>query len=125
MEQDPRPRARAIAWCFYSACLLLLAVALIAPIYSWSGWRPDGESPGVWFQRSGAIATIFSLLSVTVLTMGTNTLHKPGTWGDKFKLEVLDEFRLRFSIAEWSSFGLTIAGTFIWGYGDLIFARFH
>jgi hypothetical protein len=52
--------------------------------------------------------------------MGTNTLHKPGTWGDKQKLEVLDEFGLRFSIAEWSSLGLTITGTFIWGYGDLI-----
>ena len=119
-EEDRRPRARVIAWCFYLGCLLLLAASVFAPIYSWSGWRPAGENPGIWFQRSGAITTIFSLLSVTILTMGTNTLHKPGTWGDKQKLEVLDEFGLRFSIAEWSSLGLTITGTFIWGYGDLI-----
>ena len=121
---DPKTpaRYRATTWIFYCIVLLLIAVAVVAPLYSIFGhWMADGENRNIWVQRSGAVTTLFSFIAGAVTALMTGRLHTPGFFGDINRLTVLIEFRNKFRIAETAIFTLSIVGTVIWGYGDLVY----
>lgn len=42
--------------------------------------------------------------------------------GDIYAMRVFSEVKVHFVIATFGSFALTIIGTLIWGYGDLIYS---
>lgn len=110
---------------FYIGVLTLLGLAVLAPIISWFvDWMPLSETRPSWFQRSGAVTTLFSFLAGALAVVTSGRLHTPGTWGNVDKLEVLKEFKVRFSRAEIALLVLTVIGTVIWGYGDLLLKWF-
>ena len=121
--QNERLKAgyRSTANKYLWACYVLLLIATIAPIYAPFDSMPSFESVEVWFQRSGALTTVFALLTTLLRDMGMRTLHKPGHWGDALKLEVLSEVEARFEWIFWTAFTLTIIGTVVWGYGDTLY----
>lgn len=122
MGQPGTPeRYRSTTWLCYGMVLILISVATAAPIYSVFGdWMPGGESRGVWIQRSGAVTTLFSFIAGAMTVFTSGRLYTPGFFGNGQKLAVLKEFRLRFIIAETAIFMLSVTGTVIWGYGDLL-----
>jgi hypothetical protein len=99
----------------------MLAVAVAAPIAAvFVTWMPGGEVRKIWFQRSGAITTIFSLLAATLSIAAARNLYKPGTWGSLYAINVLAEYQPNLDRIERIAFVLTIIGTVVWGYGDLL-----
>lgn len=106
---------------YVRAAYFLLFIAVVSPIAAIFDSRPSFETIEVWFQRSGALTTVFALLATQMKAMGQEGLHEPGTWGDELKLAVLKEFDFRFKAIFWVAFILTVLGTIIWGYGDTIY----
>lgn len=122
-EPETPARYRSTTWVCYCVVLLLLAVALAAPMYSIFGeWMADGEKRGIWIQRSGAVTTLFSFIAGGMAVFTSGRLHTPGFFGDANRIPILMEFRGRFQFAESAIFILSICGTVIWGYGDLVYA---
>lgn len=100
----------------------MLGVAVAAPLIAlFAPWVPIGESQATWFQRSGSITTIFSLLAATLSIAASTNLNKPGTWGDLYAIAVLAEYQPNLKRIERISFVLTLIGTIVWGYGDIPF----
>ncbi|QGT82959.1 hypothetical protein [Pseudomonas coronafaciens] len=117
---------RSTTWICYSVVLLLIAAAVAAPLYAYFGsWRPAGETEAIWLQRSGAVTTLFSFMAGAMSVFAGGRLYTPGFFGDKDRLTVLAEFKKWFRFAEALIFGLSIIGTAVWGYGDLMYTAFH
>jgi len=115
-------RFRFTTWVCYCIVLLLIAAAILAPGYAAFGaWLPQGEARPIWVQRSGAVTTLFSFIAAAMVVFTSGRLHTPGFWGDATRIPILMEFRGRFKFAETSIFGLSIVGTALWGYGDLLY----
>ncbi|MCY1558520.1 hypothetical protein D9M68_954610 [compost metagenome] len=108
---------------YFGVCVVLLLIAAIAPIASvwwFDGLKPEGDTIGDWFSRSGAITTIFSLLVVSTTSEGLRGLWIPGQLADLPKIAVFEEFKPRFGWCDKVAMVLTIIGTFIWGYGSMM-----
>jgi len=125
MDLNRQTAFRKQAWLDYSAVAALLLIAIAVPALSFiESARPSGESLGVWFQRSGAITTVFSMFAAATIKILVDRLHVPGTWGDDDGLAVLENFNVRLAVANKMSFGLIVIGTVVWGYGDVIINHF-
>ena len=119
-------RSRFATWIYYVIVVLLLVVAFATPLVAAFGsWLPAGEARAIWIQRSGAVTTLFSFIAGDMAVFTSGQLYTPGFFGDVIKLQVLKEFNIRFRIAEAAVFLLSVAGTFIWGYGDLVYKAMH
>gem|GEM_PF-836298 len=105
-------------------CYLFVFVAVTAPVVAYFDHIPIFEDRAVWFQRSGALTTIFALLATTLRDFGSNALYAGG-FGEQAKLNVKIEFHQRFSEIFVVGFFLTVLGTVIWGYGDTILKLVH
>ncbi|WP_110812368.1 MULTISPECIES: hypothetical protein [unclassified Pseudomonas] len=124
MDVNRQAAFRKQAWLDYCGVTALLLIALAVPALSFlEAARPSGESLGVWFQRSGAITTVFSMFAAATNKVLVDRLHVPGTWGDDDGLAVLEGFKVRLAVANKLSFGLIVIGTVVWGYGDVIINR--
>lgn len=121
MDLQRQAAFRKQAWLDYSGVTALLLVAVAVPAMSFvEAARPIGEPLGVWFQRSGAITTVFSMFAAALIRVLVARLHVPGTWGDDDGGAVLDQFKVRLDLVNRMSFSLIIIGTVVWGYGDVI-----
>jgi hypothetical protein len=121
MDLQRQATFRKQAWLDYSGVTALLLIAVAVPVLSFlETARPIGESLGVWFQRSGAITTVFSMFAAALIKVLVARLHVPGTWGDDDGCAVLDQFKVRLDVANKMSFVLIVVGTIVWGYGDVI-----
>lgn len=113
-------------WAYFGFIVVLLAIAFLAPVTVnafFGALKPAAESSGVWFQRSGAISTVFALLAATLQADASRKLWTPGFLADAEKLAILTSFEGKFSICQNLSFLFTVLGTVIWGYGDILFVK--
>jgi len=100
--------------------LAFLALAVVAEVIGVVGWfKPDNEAPEIWFQRSGAVMTVFSLLAGPGVGSILNSIIPRGMHGLRLR-GPLWPFNRRFVMYERAAMLMTIGGTIIWGYGDLI-----
>lgn len=121
MDQGKLKAHRVRTWACFLAVLALLVLAAVAPLLAaFEAFRPAIDPQSTWFQRSGSITAVVALLGGVVIPYAYSKLHKPGTWGEDEGLAVLEEFKHRFQLAEWFALCITIVGTVIGGYGDLI-----
>jgi hypothetical protein len=107
---------RVILWAF-GLCLC----AVIPPLLSLVGmFRPQAEPPGQWFERSGAVMTVFAVFaqfkanSIAAMIAG-------GTFGESW--ELYHKYKRHQAVAAALSLVLVVLGTVVWGYGDLLFPR--
>jgi len=122
-EAETTQRYRSTTWVCYALVLLLIAAAIAAPLYAGLGhWTPAGESRPIWMQRSGAVTTLFSFIAGAMVVFTSGRLYTPGFFGDAVRIPILMEFQTRFRIAESLIFALSVIGTAIWGYGDLLYS---
>lgn len=115
-----KAKYRKVANRYFWGCVALLSVAIAMPFVAFFDIRPSFEALEVWVQRSGAITSIYALLSTTVADMGLRKLHRPGEAGDLYKLEVLKEVSFKFEVVRWTALFVTVIGTLVWGYGDTV-----
>lgn len=113
MERQETRVQRVLYWsaclCFISVlpCLLSFAPSLV----------PKSQPMNMWFQRSGAVMSIFALLAQSGASH-MQELIRPGTFGETAVLYRKYDGAQR--AVSGASIILAIAGTVIWGYGDLL-----
>ena len=110
---------RAIFWAF-----VLCLCAVIPPLLSLpGGFRPQmgqADTPGQWFERSGAVMTAFAVFA-QFKAGGIAAMIAGGTFGESW--EAYHKYKRSQAAVTVLSLVLVVIGTVIWGYGDLIFPR--
>ena len=105
--------------------VVLLVIALLAPLtanWIFGVFKPTAESGGVWFQRSGAVMTVFALLASTLQADAMGRLWPQALLGDLGNRDALAFVKGKFRVCQNVSFLFTAIGTVIWGYGDVLVA---
>lgn len=102
-----------------AAWATFLGIAVLFPLVL-SFLVPPGEGEGEWFQRSGSIMVVFALLA----ELRVNALHRMSDAGKMPFLHVHIYMQRKFqgwaTSASYLTLLIVVAGTVIWGYGDLI-----
>lgn len=120
-EEALRP-FRAIARKYLAGIWIALSGTVIISILSLEpSFIPEGQEASLWFQRSGSITTIGALF-IGIFAENLRTRLRGQFMGDIYAMRVFSEVKAHFLIATFGSFALTIIGTLIWGYGDLIYS---
>jgi hypothetical protein len=102
----------------YYFILFLCASAISVEFLSlWPALRPSSESVASWFQRSGAITSIFSAFAQFRIGNFLESI-RGSTFAESWWLYHL--FKTHQYLMSWLIAGITIWGAFVWGYGDLL-----
>jgi len=79
-----------------------------------------GSEPEVWFGRSGAIVVIWGGMAESLLAVyGIGSIIQGITEPDVVAFK--SEQKLLISLGQYSGAFIVVAGTLIWGYGDLLY----
>lgn len=100
----------------------LMICAIGVPLAAYCGLlRPNSDLPELWFQRSGAISSVFSVFAQFRIN---NFLEKirGGTFAESWSLHT--KFIKHQTVISWMVTVVGLLGTFVWGYGDLLFKAF-
>jgi hypothetical protein len=101
---------------FYTLAILSPFIAIGISCY----WLPDNEVLGTWFQRSGSFVVIFGLLS-EARAINCFFILNPSHNPESPILDAIKEYSRSPKILNLLAFILIAIGTFIWGYGDILF----
>ncbi|MEI6847160.1 MAG: hypothetical protein WCK32_03840 [Chlorobiaceae bacterium] len=101
----------------YFITTLCLAAVLIEPLAYFSFLKPDTEGAASWFQRSGAITSIFSYFAQFRISVFAESI-KGSTFAETWWLYNI--FGKKASLISWIVAIIGLWGAFVWGYGDLI-----
>ena len=100
--------------------IVVLAIAIPIMALTFPFPRVDVLDRAGWFSRSGAVTTVFAILAEVILIRAKLSITPPG-FGWKGLKEQRDKFIPKFEGPEMLILILTILGTLIWGYGDLLY----
>lgn len=97
---------------------ILCVSAVLVEVLSFStSLRPNCETLALWFQRSGAITSIFSAFAQ----------YRIGNFGESIRGGMFNEswwlyrlFNTHHYVMSWIIAAITVWGSFVWGYGDLL-----
>jgi hypothetical protein len=105
-------------------CAILMLIAIAIPMIAYSSLlKPDDKSLKIWFQRSDSLMTVVCLvLDITVLKL-KNILCPTSSFGPVGLFEFRQKYLLSYKVFGVVAPFLTLAGTLIWGYGDLLVWR--
>lgn len=102
-------------------CLPLIFLAIAVPALAAHGvFKVDEESLQSWFQRSGSLCVLFAVLTEYTLFQVHGLLYPTGLItedGDILK----KKYGIYFRSLTKTSHLTVLTGTFIWGFGDLLF----
>lgn len=102
------------------ACLLALAALLLIALPCAHALRPASDSLAQWFQRAGAPVTIFAFLAQNKASH-LGDLLTPGTFGSPEVMALRSRYLPKQKRGLWFATCLTIIGTIVWAYGDILF----
>ncbi len=102
------------------AYLLALAAVLLIVLPCANALRPASDSMAQWFQRSGAPVTVFAFLAQNKASH-LGDLLTPGSFGSLELMALRSRHLPRQKRGLWLSTCLTIIGTIVWAYGDILF----
>ena len=105
----------------YFIATLCLAAILVEPFAYFSLLKPNTESSASWFQRSGAITSIFSYFAQYRISVFAESI-KGSTFAESWWLYNI--FGKGASLISWIITVIGLWGAFVWGYGDLIIRLF-
>lgn len=104
----------------FRMCSIILLMASVLPLLAYFiDFRPNGETAGSWFQRSGSIMVMLIILSEFRL-FSIARYEIPVDKGTLQKQPVSEEFKKPYTLISYLSVLIAAIGTIIWGYGDLI-----
>jgi hypothetical protein len=115
-DLGPKEKIRHISEMMF--IFLLCLVSIIFPILAYNGiLMPAGHTVGEWFERSGAIMSIFSSFA-QFRAGGFLESMRGGTFAESWTAYRI--FKKYLDIASWIIAFLVILGAGIWGYGSLM-----
>lgn len=102
---------------YFIATIFVAAIAVEIFAY-FSLFKPNSESAASWFQRSGAITSIFATFSQLRIN-GFQESIRGGTFAESWGLYKM--YHNHQSAFSWVATGIAILGALVWGYGDLFY----
>jgi hypothetical protein len=102
--------------CFI-AILCLVAIGVNVLCLFVPQIRPPSESPASWFQRSGAITSIFCVFAQYRMSNFFKAIQG-SSFGESWWLYKI--FKNHNDFLSWVVTIFTIWGALVWGYGDLL-----
>jgi len=113
---DYEKRIKSAVWPVVLWCVLSVVVVFFPS----TGWlRPSADHVEVWFARGGAPVTIFALIAQTRVTRLADVLT-PGHFGHAGFNGLRDKYRLWKIGGNAVALVMTVVGTVMWAYGDLL-----
>lgn len=106
-----------LSWLILVLAIAVPVIALFAPFP-----RVYGLDRAGWFGRSGAVTTAFAILAEVILIRAKLSIT-PTFFASEGLSQQRDKFITKFNPPELLILALTVAGTLIWGYGDLIYTQ--
>lgn len=106
-------------WRFVIFLLALAALLLIA-LPCANALRPASDSIAQWFQRAGAPVTVFAFLAQNKAGH-LSALLTPGGFGSAELVLLRKKYMPKQKWGMRVSIGLTVIGTIVWAYGDVVF----
>lgn len=100
-----------------AALLLLAIVATVAPLFGF--FKPASETLGVWWQRGGAPTVVFAFLAQNKAQL-LGALLTPGSFTSDEMEALRKKYKGSHQIGAAGASVLTVSGTVVWGYGDLL-----
>lgn len=102
------------------SCIPLFVLSIIIPVLAYNSLLlPLNEKPEIWFQRSGSFTVLFSVWAEYNL-MKVNNLMVLSASGLGGTVEHRNKYEKIYSFSKYFAIVIAVTGTFIWGYGDLI-----
>lgn len=101
----------------YFITFLCASAILVELLAFCTSLRPNSESLASWFQRSGAITSIFSAFAQYRIGNFGESI-RGGTFAESWWLYRL--FKTNHYVMSWVIAAITVWGAFVWGYGDLL-----
>jgi hypothetical protein len=99
--------------------LILMICAIAVGLAAYGGWlRPKHDLPEVWFQRSGAITSMFSIFAQFRINDFLERI-RGGTFAESWR--IYKKFIKYQTAISWTVTIIGLLGAFVWGYGDLLF----
>jgi hypothetical protein len=99
--------------------VFLIISAIGAGLAAYAGWlRPNSDLPEVWFQRSGAVTSIFSVFAQFRINNFLERI-RGGTFAESWSLHT--KFIRPQTVISWLVTIVGLLGAFVWGYGDILF----
>jgi hypothetical protein len=95
-------------------CISAIAVELLSFC---SSLRPSSETLASWFQRSGAITSVFASFAQYRIGSFLESI-RGGTFAESWSLYHL--FKAHHYVLSWVIAIIAIWGALVWGYGDLL-----
>lgn len=105
-------------WRFVIFLLALAALLLIA-LPCANALRPASDSIAQWFQRAGAPVTVFAFLAQNKASH-LGDLLTPGSFGSPELMALRSRYLPKQKRGLWFATCLTIIGTVVWAYGDIL-----
>ncbi|UTV54770.1 hypothetical protein [Burkholderia arboris] len=100
-------------------CLLALAALLLIALPCANALRPASDSMAQWFQRAGAPVTVFAFLAQNKASH-LGDLLTPGSFGSPELMALRSRYLPKQKRGLWFATCLTIIGTVVWAYGDIL-----
>lgn len=113
-EQRVEAAWRSVAFLLGLAALLLIALPCTDAL------RPMSDSMAQWFQRAGAPVTVFAFLAQNKANH-LGDLLTPGSFGSPEIMALRSRYLPKQKRGLWFATCLTIIGTIVWAYGDILF----
>lgn len=125
MEEDRAAKVaghRRKTYLFLSISIFALAIGATAPLLAFVGlWEPRPEmSADLWFQRSGAISVAAAIVIGIFIGPIRRELEGSGFCDLDLK-PLVEQFHPYFLMIDGAAVVMTLLGTAISGYGDLLF----
>ena len=103
----------------------LMIILIAIPVLSINSFlKPADEDVWQWFQRSGALMVILSVWIEVNLYKSSNHIYLTGFDLGGPEERLANKYKLKFSLVKYFGVVGALSGTFIWGYGDVLYKSF-
>ena len=122
--------AESLDWRIFKnivGALLILVVAMLAPFFSvaiFDVWKPGVDTLGQWFERSGAIITIYSAIAAAISKVSLDLISQSKEISAREASALTRKYTKTVHGIESVSLLVTLVGALIWGYGSFILNNF-
>ncbi|MGN2436658.1 hypothetical protein [Pseudomonas syringae] len=107
--------------------ITLLVIAFFAPFFALASFEvltPGEDSLEQWFERSGAVMTIYSAIAAAVSKASIDLISQSKDIGVKAAVTLTAKYGKVVLGIETLSLLITLLGTLVWGYGSFIIAGY-
>lgn len=103
----------------FLSALILILFALVFPYLAFAGYlKPENEQLNVWFQRSGSLMALLSLIAEYLISR-LHGIIRPAGFSSRATEQIREKLEPPLMVLRYVGAAVAVGGTLIWGYGDI------